>query len=169
MGLVCALGCALRELSNPNTPADPPITRITPKVDVGSEKTENQHLAGEADTKTETSHCHRPMIQRQRPVRSRDEPKRPTDNAARSAPTAHGVAAETKTENLEVPAPPLPPDGSNGNALFTAMTNLNDHLTMLRAALRSVLLLFSGTVSHVRRPRSPTQGGVQSELTGEPG
>jgi hypothetical protein len=36
-----------------------------------------------------------------------------------------------KTENWEVP-PPLP---DNANALFAAMTNLNDHLTTLRAVL----------------------------------
>ncbi|KAN0141726.1 hypothetical protein V8E53_000188 [Lactarius tabidus] len=55
-----------------------------------------------------------------------------------------GDAAETKTEGLEVPLPP--PDDSNGNALFTAVTNLNDHLTTLHAALppRTALLLFSG-------------------------
>jgi hypothetical protein len=88
MGLVCALGCALRELSNPNTPADPPVTRITPMADVGSEKIDNQHLAGEA---------------------------------------------ETKTENSEVPPPPS--DDANGKALFAAMTNLNDQLTTLHAAL----------------------------------
>ncbi|KAN0141708.1 hypothetical protein V8E53_000170 [Lactarius tabidus] len=55
-----------------------------------------------------------------------------------------GDAAGTKIESSEV-APPAP-DDSNGNALFTAVTNLNDHLTTLHAALapRTALLLFSG-------------------------
>jgi hypothetical protein len=55
-----------------------------------------------------------------------------------------GLAPETKIENPEVPPPP--PNDSNSNALFTAVTNLNDHLTTLHAALppRTALLLFSG-------------------------
>ncbi|KAN0141756.1 hypothetical protein V8E53_000218 [Lactarius tabidus] len=55
-----------------------------------------------------------------------------------------GDAAETKTESSEV-APPAP-DDSNSNALFAAVTNLNDHLTTLHAALppRTALLLFLG-------------------------
>jgi RNA exonuclease 1 len=86
---------------DPNSPANLPITGITPKVDVVvAEKTANQKLTEDA--------------------------------------------AETKTENSEV-APPAP-DDSNSNALFAAVTNLNDHLTTLHAALppRTALLLFSG-------------------------
>ncbi|KAI9461294.1 hypothetical protein BJY52DRAFT_1222435 [Lactarius psammicola] len=53
---------------------------------------------------------------------------------------------EMTTENAETPPspPPSPPDG-NGNTLFAAVTNLNAHPTVLRAALppRTVLLVFS--------------------------
>jgi hypothetical protein len=87
---------------NPNSPANLPITGITPKVDVViAEKTENQNLTGDA--------------------------------------------AETKTESSEVTLLSTP-DDSHGNALFAAVTNLNDHLTTLHAALppRTALLLFSG-------------------------
>ncbi|KAN0141735.1 hypothetical protein V8E53_000197 [Lactarius tabidus] len=67
--------------------------------------------------------------------RRRREDRKPTLNRRRG---------RTKIESSEV-APPAP-DDSNGNALFTAVTNLNDHLTTLHAALppRTALLLFSG-------------------------
>ncbi|KAN0141687.1 hypothetical protein V8E53_000149 [Lactarius tabidus] len=56
----------------------------------------------------------------------------------------NGDAAATKTESSVVPLPA--PDDSNGNALFTAVTNLNYHLTTLHAALppRTAPLLFLG-------------------------
>ena len=50
-------------------------------------------------------------------------------------------AAETKAETAETS-----PSTRDGNTLFTAVTNLNAHLTALHAALppRTALLLFSG-------------------------
>lgn len=56
----------------------------------------------------------------------------------------HLAKRQTKTENSEVPSPPS--DDANGNALFAAITNLNDQLTTLHVALHRALPvhLFSG-------------------------
>lgn len=71
---------------------------------------------------------------------------------------------ETKAETSGVPPPP--PDG-NGDALFAAVTNLNDHPTTLYAALppRTTLLLFYGhgdPALDVHAHRMP--GGVSNKL-----
>ncbi|KAN0141724.1 hypothetical protein V8E53_000186 [Lactarius tabidus] len=82
-----------------------------------------------------------------------------------------GDAAGTKIESSEV-APPAP-DDSNGNALFTAVTNLNDHLTTLHAALppRTALLLFSGhsdprSMSTLAARRAEYQASQQGKESG---
>ncbi|KAN0141439.1 hypothetical protein V8E53_000684 [Lactarius tabidus] len=82
-----------------------------------------------------------------------------------------GDAAETKTESSEV-TPPAP-DDSNGNALFTVVTNLNDHLTTLHAALppRTALLLFSGhsdprSMSTLAARRAEYQASQQGKKSG---
>ncbi|KAI9434729.1 hypothetical protein H4582DRAFT_1881782 [Lactarius indigo] len=81
-------------------------------------------------------------------------------------------AAETKTENVEIPSSSPPPDGS-GNSLFAAVTDLNAHLTALHAALppRTALLLFSGhsdprSMSTLAARRAECQGGQNQRQSG---
>ncbi|KAN0141760.1 hypothetical protein V8E53_000222 [Lactarius tabidus] len=82
-----------------------------------------------------------------------------------------GEKADTKTETSEVPLPP--PDDNNGNTLFTAVTNLKDHLTTLHAALppRTALLLFSGhsdprSMSTLAARRAEYQASQQGNQSG---
>ena len=77
-----------------------------------------------------------------------------------------GDTAESKTETSAVQSPP--PDTSITNALFTPVTNLNEHLKTIQPAFPPhTAHLFSGYNNRVDAHTHRSQGGVPSESAGK--
>jgi RNA exonuclease 1 len=104
----------------------------------------------------------RPLLQPSADSLSGVTPKASADGPGTENPENPSSAAEKGNHS---DAPPLPP-APNNNVLFSAVTNLNAHLTALHAALppRTALILFSGhsdprTMSTLAARRAEYQAG----------